>query len=183
MLLPKIIRRVPFVVLLLAFLSGAWLRLEAAPVSTLTGWRHATLPTRTEPLPDDFDRSAERASAAIAAVRFDVDDDGDLDIVGVDGALALLVWENDGAGRLTLKDPLELTALTSDAPDITLDTPSAADDSSDQSDTPSDGLARRCEPFVSPYSRPLTIERSAPLRSRTRSSRTPRAPPVLPRAV
>ena len=182
MLLPKIIKPLPFGVVLLALLSGAWLRLEAAPVS-LSGWHHKPLPAQAENLPEDFDRSVERASAAIAAVRFDVDDDGDLDIVGLDGALALLVWENDGAGRLTLKQPLEPTSLTSDGSDISFDVPSATDDSSDQSDTPSDGVTRRCEPFVSPYSRQLTVERSAPLRSRTRSSRTPRAPPALPRAV
>jgi len=41
----------------------------------------------------------------VSVIAADIDDDGDLDVVGSDGSLNLIVWDNDGTGRLTRKDP------------------------------------------------------------------------------
>ena len=168
MSMPTTVKRLPFVAALLALLAGAWLQVEAAPVQDASSWRHQRAQTPT--------------ASGITTVWIDVDQDGDLDVVGIDGALALLVWENDGAGRLSLRQPLTPTLWSSTQEDAGLDSPCATD-TSDQSDTPSVGLARRCAPIVSQHSRPLTADVQAALRSRTRSSRSPRAPPVLLRTT
>lgn len=52
-----------------------------------------------------------KVSSLVAA---DLDDDGDLDIVaseGASGSVAILVWENDGAGRLTRREPKQQRSL------------------------------------------------------------------------
>jgi hypothetical protein len=45
----------------------------------------------------------------IAVVAVDVDADGDLDVVGNDGSLNLIVWSNDSTGRLTRQTPKRST--------------------------------------------------------------------------
>jgi hypothetical protein len=41
----------------------------------------------------------------VSVIAADIDADGDLDVVGSDGSLDLIVWDNDGTGHLTRKDP------------------------------------------------------------------------------
>jgi hypothetical protein len=41
----------------------------------------------------------------VSMVAADIDADGDLDVVASDGSLNLVVWTNDGTGRLTRKYP------------------------------------------------------------------------------
>ena len=54
-----------------------------------------------------------KVSSLVAA---DLDADGDLDIIasgGASGSPAILVWENDGAGRLTRREPAKQKSLDS----------------------------------------------------------------------
>jgi hypothetical protein len=69
-----------------------------------------------------------KVSSLVAA---DLDADGDLDIVaseGAEGSLAILVWENDGAGRLTRREPTKQRSLDN--------VPSSPSFEQHQSDTP-----------------------------------------------
>ncbi len=167
-------RRRPLAAALLVLLIGACLQVEAAPVD-LSGLHQ--LSVRESRLSGTLDPSIQQAPSVVTAVWLDVDADGDLDVVGVDGALALLVWENEGHGRLTLKRPCDPALLPSETGNDRLESPYAID-ISDQGDAPSIGLHGASESVVPRYSRPLTAESSVTPRSRTRSSRTPRAPPL-----
>jgi hypothetical protein len=57
----------------------------------------------------------------VSVIAADIDDDGDLDVVGSDGSLNLIVWDNDGTGRLTRKDPQPSTPGGWESPDTTVD--------------------------------------------------------------
>jgi hypothetical protein len=63
-------------------------------------------------LPDD--RGALTHIVRIVAA--DIDDDGDLDVIENDGSLELTVWENDGAGHLTKKRPVQSHGWQVDTP-------------------------------------------------------------------
>jgi hypothetical protein len=52
-------------------------------------------------LPSYLAPTFEPGQRLVAMVASDIDDDGDLDLVGDDGSLDLLVWINDGTGHLT----------------------------------------------------------------------------------
>jgi hypothetical protein len=52
-------------------------------------------------LPSNLAPTLEPGLQLVAMVAADIDDDGDLDLVGDDGSLNLLVWINDGTGHLT----------------------------------------------------------------------------------
>lgn len=52
-------------------------------------------------LPSQLAPTFEPGQRLVAMVASDIDDDGDLDLVGDDGSLDLLVWINDGTGHLT----------------------------------------------------------------------------------
>jgi hypothetical protein len=177
MLKPIIARRLSLLTALLALLAGAWIEVEAAPLVRVARPSELAL-SNPAAFPEDIDLSAiERVSAAVAMVAVDLDADGDLDIVGIDASLTLLVWENDGAGRLTLKEPSETPKLVSDGDDPSLDSPLVTE-ISDQGDTASVRLARRTDPISPTRSRCVCSDSPVPLSSRTRSSSTPRAPPV-----
>jgi hypothetical protein len=177
MLKPIMARRLPLLTVLLALLAGAWIEVEAAPLVRAVQPGETAVSNQSTFL-EDIDLSAvERVSAAVALVAVDLDADGDLDIVGIDASLTLLVWENDGAGGLTLKEPSESAKLVSDGDDPSLDSPLITE-ISDQGDTASVRLARRTDPISPARSRCVCADSPVPLRTRTRSSSTPRAPPV-----
>jgi hypothetical protein len=46
----------------------------------------------------------------------DLDADGDLDVVATDGSSALVIWTNDGNGRLTRKPPRRASDLVPEPP-------------------------------------------------------------------
>jgi hypothetical protein len=174
MLKPITARRLYLLTALLALLAGAWIEVAAAPLARP---REGAL-SNPAAVPVDIDLSAvERVSAALAIVAVDFDADGDLDIVGIDASLTLLVWENDGAGGLTLKEPSESPKLASTGDDPSLDSLPVTE-ISDQSDAASLRLVRRTDPVAPARSRGLCADSPVPLRARTRSSSTPRAPPV-----
>jgi hypothetical protein len=114
----------------------------------------------------------------ISMIADDIDADGDLDVVANDGSLDLIVWINDGTGRLTRQE-------TRQASDV-------------QSDASAPGFANQpvgSETFVHiPFSflqpdssiASILVERSRPrwdgstdaLQPAFVSGRTPRAPPI-----
>ena len=49
-------------------------------------------------------------------VTADLDADGDLDVIATDGSSALVVWTNDGNGRLTRKAPRRASDLVPEPP-------------------------------------------------------------------
>jgi hypothetical protein len=177
MLKPIIARRLSLLMALLALLAGAWIEVEAAPLARASHPSDAALSNRAA-LSESLDLAAvERFSAALAMVEVDLDADGDLDIVGVDDALTLLVWENDGSGSLTLKEPSEAPKVASDGDDPSLDSPFITE-ISDQGESASGRLERRTEPILPTPSRCVCADFPVPLHTRTRSSSAPRAPPV-----
>ena len=115
---------------------------------------------------------------AYAAVLHVLGLDGDLDAVASDGSLHLIVWENDGTGRLTRQSPKQSlpAGLLSGHPTVDRD-PAASttfaqpNRSSVATTVPLAGLAPREAPW-----------RLSPTSSRVRRliawSRIPRAPPA-----
>jgi hypothetical protein len=177
MLKPIIARRLSLLTALLALLAGAWIEVEAAPLVRAPRAAAAAL-TNPDTFPPDINLSGvEHVSAALAVVAVDFDDDGDLDIVGIDASLTLLVWENDGSGGLTLKEPSPSPKFASNGDDPSLDSPLITE-ISDHGDAASVRLVRRTDPVSPPRSRGVCADSPVPLRTRTRSSSTPRAPPV-----
>jgi hypothetical protein len=179
---PVTLRQLRFLASLLALVAGAWLRVDAAPLHIDPDCLHNTS-SRAAALTSLLDATDARASAAVAAVAVDIDADGDVDVVGLDRSLELLLWENDGSGRLTLKEPTERTYWFSNAEDAGLASPCTIDTSDQSDDTSPIGLDRSAEPVVARPSRALLADSSAPLCSRTRTSRSPRAPPVTLRSL
>src|SRR6266851_5314869 len=49
--------------------------------------------------------AADGQTLLLSVTAADIDADGDLDVVGSDGSLNLIVWANDGTGRLTRRYP------------------------------------------------------------------------------
>jgi len=178
MLKPIIARRLSLLAALLALLAGAWIEVEAAPLDRAARPAAAVAFTDWNSFPPDINFSSiERVSAALAVVAVDFDADGDLDVVGIDASLTLLVWENDGSGGLTLKEPSEAPKFASNGDDPSLDSP-VITEISDQGDAALVRLVRRTDPLSPPRSRGLCADSPVPLRTRTRSSCTPRAPPA-----
>ena len=64
----------------------------------------------------------------VSMVAADIDADGDLDVVASDGSLDLVVWTNDGTGRLTRKYPGRSSNGLDQTPAQTLDHQDAAND-------------------------------------------------------
>jgi len=63
----------------------------------------------------------------VSMVAADIDADGDLDVVASDGSLDLVVWTNDGTGRLTRKYPQQASGGFDHAPSQSVDRQDAAD--------------------------------------------------------
>lgn len=123
--------------------------------------------------------AVQPGSRLVSMIAEDIDADGDLDVVANDGSLDLIVWTNDGSGRLSRQQGR-------DGPDL-------------RSEPAAPGLADRAAvldtvvppPFasleinprilaVTPEQSPLWWDRSAgALLPPLVSTRTPRGPPVF----
>src|SRR5438445_193704 len=70
-------------------------------------------------LPPGFAAAVDAATAKlfVRVVAYDIDNDGDLDIVANDGTLELLVWENDGTGHFARKPSGHLAGLEAPPPE------------------------------------------------------------------
>jgi hypothetical protein len=119
-------------------------------------------------------------SRLVSMIAEDIDADGDLDVVANDGSLNLIVWTNDGSGRLSRQHSRESDGGLRSEPSV----PGVAGDFA-QPDTavPSAFGSLLVEPRVrsaadtrAPLSRPNDDDRSS---SAFCSTRTPRGPPAL----
>jgi hypothetical protein len=127
------------------------LRIAIASIAIACGLLHPS-PARAQTLPSGasirIGRTLDAAAFARAVetrfrielrnvVAADVDRDGDLDVLASTDR-ELLVWVNDGAGRLTQRPPTEhKPAITGDAPGDTWRTDDGADHDTIQNDAPS----------------------------------------------
>ena len=113
-------------------------------------------------------------------VAADIDRDGDLDVVATTRGLGLLVWINDGQGRLTPQRPRAPTGLRQDPPEAGFQGFGAGRDDPLQEDSSWLRLAPRqtgisLAPAAGvPPERDVTVSPDYHL-----SSRSPRAPPVF----
>ena len=118
-----------------------------------------------------------KISSFVAA---DLDADGDLDIVAADaanGSVDIVVWVNDGAGRLTRKHPEQPKSLGNDPPAPSVDRQYTTVVASLQPDSP----AVQSEPnrWVTLPEQPAPQLLGAAAVSATVSTRRSRSPPVL----
>ena len=101
---------------------------------------HATGSSLARQLPRGFILpSADRDLTVSSLITTDFDADGDLDIVAADrsnGAIGIVVWVNDGAGRLTRKAPVSGGTLAGEPASPTLDERQATVMASVQPDGP-----------------------------------------------
>ena len=171
----------------------------AAPLVALLGalWapiqQHAASPSASIPSRPTFDSvvlvaalpsalsppAVQPGSRLVSMVAADIDADGDLDVVANDGSLDLIVWTNDGSGRLSRQQGRGGGARLRSEP--------AAPGLADQPAGPDTIVLPPFVPLgvnprilaVTPNHSPLWWDRSAgaPLPAFV-STRTPRGPPV-----
>ena len=113
------------VVAIAASLSGsAWLRSSTAHASRLRSYQPVDLPVAGQ-LPQGFTLPSSDVNLSVSSlITADLDADGDLDIVAADrsnGGIGIVVWVNDGAGRLTRKTPSSKGNLASEPASPSLD--------------------------------------------------------------
>ena len=161
-----------------AFMAGhvfthAW---TASTFQSFHSWAAATQLPHGFTLPSSD--SDVKVSSLVAA---DLDADGDLDIVAsqrVHGVVSIVVWENDGAGRLTRRRPSPPKTLRSEPTAPSVDNGAGQAAASIQPETPA--IAPACETgrFTLPE---LTCERPrAPdVASADVSALRSRSPPLL----
>jgi hypothetical protein len=87
-------------------------------------WAADVLPPLVTPssvLPAGLTPPGADGRLLVSVIAADIDADGDLDVVGSDGSLNLIVWNNDGTGHLTRKDPQHSTPGGWESSGATLD--------------------------------------------------------------
>ncbi len=122
--------------------------------------------------------AVQPGSRLVSMVAEDIDADGDLDVVANDGSLDLIVWTNDGSGRLSRQQGRDGPGLRSEpaAPGLA-DQPAVFDTIVPLPFASLDGTPRILA--VTPDQSPLWSDRSAgALLPALVSTRTPRGPPV-----
>jgi hypothetical protein len=123
--------------------------------------------------PSDVDL---KISSFIAA---DLDADGDLDIVAADaanGSVDIVVWVNDGAGRLTRKHPEQPKTLGSEPPGPSVDRQYTTVIASLQPDNPAVETGSNSWLTLPEQPRPPSLDTTAV--SATIATRRSRSPPV-----
>ena len=171
------------VALLAALLCALWVPTQ----------HHAVSPSAAVPGRPTFDSTAlvaalpsvlsppavQPGSRLVSMVAADIDADGDLDVVANDGSLDLIVWTNDGSGRLSRQQGRTSAGLRSEpaAPGLA-DQPAMLDTIVLPPSAPL-GVKPRIL-AVAPDQSPLWWDRSAgaPLPAFV-FTRTPRGPPVF----
>lgn len=117
-----------------------------------------------------------KISSFVAA---DLDADGDLDIVAADaanGSLGILVWVNDGAGRLTRKQPERPRTLGSEPQGPSVDRQYTTDIASLQPDNPAVQSGSNSWLTLPEQPRPPSLDTSAV--SATIATQRSRSPPA-----
>lgn len=167
---------------LAALIGAVW-----APIQHHTASLSASVPSRTT-----FDSTALVAalpnvlsppavppgSRLVSMVAADIDADGDLDVVANDGSLDLIVWTNDGTGRLSRRQGREGAGLRSEpvAPGLA-DQPAVLDTIVPPPVAPLEANRRLLA--ATPDQSPLWWDRSrGALLPAFVSTRSPRGPPV-----
>jgi hypothetical protein len=165
-----------------AVLCAAWAPAHARSASVPASFAHrptfdstalaAALPSVLSP------PMVQPGSRLVSMIAEDIDADGDLDVVANDGSLDLIVWTNDGSGRLSRQPGRDAPGVRSepDAPGLTHGPPSP-DSVVPQAFGSLDIHPRSMA--ASPDRSPLSFASSADaLRPVFISTRTPRGPPV-----
>jgi len=166
---------------LAAVLAIVWSLAPLRPASTT--WTPLPAPQHlVSELPLALQASLSRQGVTlVAALAADIDADGDLDIVGSDDHLAVIVLVNDGHGHFSRRSPRPQSWSAEPADPVVHDR-GAAPTVSVQTDRPSFDSGFRVEFRMSD---PATIVRATAHHASARSrlaTRTPRAPPVALRA-
>jgi len=119
-----------------------------------------------------------KVSSVVAA---DLDADGDLDIVASNGsgeAVSILVWVNDGAGRLTRQLPAQSRTVGSEPPSPSVEQRQAAAGASIQPDSPA--IAAVAEnAWFTPREQSSRRPRAPDAESATPATLRSRAPPAV----
>ena len=120
----RLLGAVTFVAMAAAVAGSVWLQSSIAHPSRLHIDRLAAAPVGGQ-LPQGFTLPSGDADLKVSSiVTTDLDADGDLDIVAADrssGAIGIVVWVNDGDGRLTRKAPAPAGHLASEPASPTID--------------------------------------------------------------
>jgi len=169
------------VVAIAASLSGsAWLRLSTPHASGLRSYQAVDLPVAGQ-LPQGFTLPSSDVNLSVSSlITADLDADGDLDIVAADrsnGGIGIVVWVNDGAGRLTRKTPSSKGNLASEPASPSLDERQATAMVSVQPDGPA-LAAISVDSWLTLPARPYDLARSSVPESVTPATLRSRSPPA-----
>ena len=167
------------VVALLATMAAGHMRLPQAAAVNLVRFRQTHSVAKQLPAgfvlpPSDVDL---KISSLVAA---DLDADGDLDIVAADaanGSVDILVWVNDGGGRLTRKQPERPNTLGAGPQEPSVDRQQTTIVASIQPDTP--GMhAAGANPWLTLPELPCPLSLQASPISAVVGTERSRSPPV-----
>src|SRR5215471_7652996 len=168
------------VVAIAASLSGsAWLR-STSHASRLRSYQPVDLPVAGQ-LPQGFTLPSSDVNLSVSSlITADLDADGDLDIVAADrsnGGIGIVVWVNDGAGRLTRKTPSSNGNLASEPASPSLDEHQATVMVSVQPDGPA-LAAISVDSWLTLPAQPYDLARSSVPESVTPATLRSRSPPA-----
>jgi len=149
--------------------------------STSDTWAADVLPPLMTPasvLPAGLAPPGADGRLLVSVIAADIDADGDLDVVASDGSLDLIVWDNDGTGHLTRKDPQRSRPGGWESSGETLDDRPATSTVAAQFG----GMSLRLNARTLSFNSHLSPWRAAVLPSRSQPqfalTRIPRAPPA-----
>jgi len=172
------------VVAIAATLAGAAIRLQSAsahPSRARSNYRPLDLPVAGQ-LPQGFTLPSADVNLPISSlITADLDADGDLDIVAFDrsgGGVGIVVWVNDGAGRLTRKAPAPKGNLASEPAAPSIDERQATVMASVQPDGSAIATIG-VNTWLTLPARPHDLPRSLVPESATPGTLRSRSPPVL----
>lgn len=111
-----------------------WTLVAIAGLAAISAWNetaaHRPVPRNLSPpvtlrdlaqaLPAGMHAPESDSIRVASLVTTDLDADGDLDVIATDGSSDLVVWTNDGSGRLTRKAPRRASDLTPEPPSPSL---------------------------------------------------------------
>jgi hypothetical protein len=167
-------------VAIVATRAGA-VRLPAITHASSARYQDLARPSGAATIPEGFVLPASDAGVRVSSfVTADLDADGDLDIVAADrsnGAIGIVVWVNDGAGRLTRKAPAPQRNLSGEPASPWIDQRDAAVAASIQPDGPAIETISVDAWLVMP-ARPYDLAVSAAPESATPATLRSRSPPV-----
>jgi hypothetical protein len=169
-----------FVAMVASVAGSVWLQSSIAHPPRLHIDRLAGSPVGGQ-LPRGFTLPSGDADLQVSSlVTTDLDADGDLDIVAADrssGAIGIVVWVNDGAGRLTRKAPAPAGHLASEPAAPTIDEHQATVMASVQPNGPAIAAISAKAWFALP-ARPHNPATSAAPDSATAATLRSRSPPA-----